>query len=177
MSAPPALLRGFLKENFTLNSKIVTGLDKVSYRNKQQDVTLYYNLLFQCFLIAQHVSSDTPLIIRSSKTVIAASGFTYVCGCRQLSWLRHAVSVCERPFALRCSDLTYRSYWGSIELILFSLQGQHIILYIINHLVCLRVYVFLQGAIGHVIFSKTKRRLLYLKTQSVPRSKHFLSRL
>jgi hypothetical protein len=29
----------------------------------------------------------TPLIIRSSKTVIAASGFTYVCGCRQLSWL------------------------------------------------------------------------------------------
>jgi hypothetical protein len=34
------------------------------------------------FLIAQHVSSDTPLIIRSSKTVIAASGFrqpqTYV---------------------------------------------------------------------------------------------------
>jgi len=29
------------------------------------------------FLIAQHVSSDTALIIRSSKTVIAASGFTY----------------------------------------------------------------------------------------------------
>jgi hypothetical protein len=24
----------------------------------------------------------TPLIIRSSKTVIAATGFTYVCGCR-----------------------------------------------------------------------------------------------
>ena len=46
-------------------------------------------LLFQCFLIAQHVSSDTPLIIRSSKTVIAASGFTYVCGCRQLSLLSH----------------------------------------------------------------------------------------
>jgi hypothetical protein len=34
------------------------------------------------FLIAQHISSDTPLIIRSSKTVSAASGFTYVCGCR-----------------------------------------------------------------------------------------------
>jgi hypothetical protein len=32
------------------------------------------------FLIAQHVSGDTPLIIRSSKTVIAASGFTYVFG-------------------------------------------------------------------------------------------------
>jgi len=34
------------------------------------------------FLIAQHVSSDTSLIIRSSKTVFTASGFTYVCGCR-----------------------------------------------------------------------------------------------
>jgi hypothetical protein len=41
-------------------------------------------LLFQCFLIAQHVSGDTPPIIRSSKTVIAASDFTYflVAGCR-----------------------------------------------------------------------------------------------
>jgi hypothetical protein len=28
--------------------------------------------------------SDTPLIIRSSKTVIAVFGFTYVCGYRQL---------------------------------------------------------------------------------------------
>ena len=35
-------------------------------------------MLIQCFLIARHVSSDTPLIIRSSKTVIADSGFTYV---------------------------------------------------------------------------------------------------
>jgi hypothetical protein len=33
------------------------------------------------FLIAQHVSGDTPPIIRSSKTVIAAFGFTYVFGC------------------------------------------------------------------------------------------------
>jgi hypothetical protein len=33
-------------------------------------------------LIPQDVSSDKPLIIRSSKTVIAAFGFTYVCGCR-----------------------------------------------------------------------------------------------
>jgi len=116
-----------------------------------------------------------PLIIRNSKTVIAASGFTYACGCRQLSWLSHALSVCERPFALRCSDVTYRSYWGSIELILFSLQEQRIILYIINHLVCLRVYVFLQVATGHVNPSKTKPRLLHLKTQSVLRSKHFIS--
>jgi hypothetical protein len=41
------------------------------------------------FLIAQHVSSNRPLIIGSSITVIAASGFTYVYGCRQLSWLSH----------------------------------------------------------------------------------------
>ena len=45
---------------------------------------IYY---FVVLLIAQHVSSDKPLIIRSSKTVIAASGFTYVCGCRPLSRL------------------------------------------------------------------------------------------
>jgi hypothetical protein len=32
----------------------------------------------QCFSIAQHISGDTPPFIRSSKTVIAASGFTYV---------------------------------------------------------------------------------------------------
>jgi len=43
------------------------------------------NLLFQCFLTAQHVSGDTPPIIRSSKTVTAVSGFTYVFG-RQLLW-------------------------------------------------------------------------------------------
>jgi hypothetical protein len=35
-------------------------------------------LLFQCFLIAQHVSGNSPPIIKSSKTVIAASGFTYI---------------------------------------------------------------------------------------------------
>jgi hypothetical protein len=41
------------------------------------------------FLIAQYVSGDTPPIIRSSKTVIAVSGFTYVFGCRPLRWLSH----------------------------------------------------------------------------------------
>jgi len=48
------------------------------YKNNQQDATVYQNLLFQCLLIAQHLSSDTPPIIKSSKTVITASGFTYV---------------------------------------------------------------------------------------------------
>jgi hypothetical protein len=54
----------------------------IEITNKMQPFTIIYysNVL----LIAQHVSSDTPLIIRSSKTVIAISGFTYVCGCRQL---------------------------------------------------------------------------------------------
>jgi hypothetical protein len=36
---------------------------------------VYWNLLFHCFLIAQHVSGDTPLTIRSSKTAIAGSGW------------------------------------------------------------------------------------------------------
>jgi hypothetical protein len=46
--------------------------------------------LFQCFLIAQHVSGGTPPIIRNSKTIIAASGFTYVFDCRlALRWLSH----------------------------------------------------------------------------------------
>jgi hypothetical protein len=39
---------------------------------------VYQNLLLKYLLNAQHVSSDTPPIIRSSKTVITASGFTYV---------------------------------------------------------------------------------------------------
>jgi hypothetical protein len=41
-------------------------------------------------VISQHVSGDTLLIIRSSKTVISASGFTYIFGCRlPLRWLSH----------------------------------------------------------------------------------------
>jgi hypothetical protein len=52
----------------------------IEITNKMQTCTrIYYS---NALLIAQHVSNDTPLIIRSSKTVIAASGFTYICGCR-----------------------------------------------------------------------------------------------
>jgi len=47
----------------------------------QPRTRIYYS---NVLLIAQHVSIDTPLIIRSSKTVTVASGFTYVCGCRSL---------------------------------------------------------------------------------------------
>jgi len=41
----------------------------------QPGTRIYYSIVY---LIVQHVSRDTPLIIRSSKTVIAASGFTCV---------------------------------------------------------------------------------------------------
>jgi len=52
----------------------------IEITNKMQPCTrIYYS---NVLLIAQHVSSDTPLIIRSSKPVIAASGFTCICGCR-----------------------------------------------------------------------------------------------
>jgi len=47
------------------------------------------NLLFWCFLISQHVSGNTPPIVRSTKTAIAASGFTYIVGCSPLRWLTH----------------------------------------------------------------------------------------
>jgi hypothetical protein len=48
---------------------------------------IYYSNV--SFLITQHVSGDTPPIIRSSKTIIAASGFTYVFCCQPLRWLSH----------------------------------------------------------------------------------------
>jgi hypothetical protein len=35
---------------------------------------------------------DTPPIIRSSKTVIAAAGFMYIFGCRLLQWFSHRSS-------------------------------------------------------------------------------------
>jgi len=57
----------------------------------------------KCFLIAQHVSGDTPPIIRSSKTLIAASSFTYVFSCRPLRWLSHRSGrqpqTCVKPEA------------------------------------------------------------------------------
>jgi hypothetical protein len=62
-------------------------LNLIERTNKMQPCSRIYYL--QCFLIAQHVSDDTPPIIRSLKTVIAASGFTNVYGCRSLRWLNH----------------------------------------------------------------------------------------
>ena len=57
-------------------SDVNTSTSCESHRKNQQDATVQKNLLFQCLLIARHVSGDTPPIIRSSKTVTAASGFT-----------------------------------------------------------------------------------------------------
>ena len=47
-------------------------------RNNQQDATLYHNLLFHLSLKVQHVSSGTPLIIRSSNC-ICSLWFTHAC--------------------------------------------------------------------------------------------------
>jgi hypothetical protein len=41
-----------------------------------------FNSAFK-WLIAQHVSSDTLPIVKRLKTLIAGSGFIYVCGCWQ----------------------------------------------------------------------------------------------
>jgi hypothetical protein len=43
--------------------------------------------------MAQHVSGDTLPIIMNSKTVIAASDFTHVCGCQPLRWLGHRSAI------------------------------------------------------------------------------------
>ena len=68
---------------YATTGDVVAYLKHIEITNKVQPCTrIYYSSVL---LIAYYVSSDTPLIIRSSKTVIAASGFTYVCGCRPLS--------------------------------------------------------------------------------------------
>jgi hypothetical protein len=58
------------------------------------------------FLIAQHVSGDTLPIIRSSKTVIAASGFTYVFGCRPLRWLSHRSGQQPKTYVKPDAEIT-----------------------------------------------------------------------
>jgi hypothetical protein len=65
---------------FASKSLIIVKIIEITNKVQTSNRIYYSNVL----LITQHVSSDTPFIIRSSKNVIAASGFTYVCGCRQL---------------------------------------------------------------------------------------------
>jgi hypothetical protein len=58
-----------------------------SYRKIQQDATVYQNLLIHDLYEAQHVLCDTAHH-QEPKTVLAASGFKYVFGCRlQLRFL------------------------------------------------------------------------------------------
>jgi hypothetical protein len=51
---------------------------------------IYY---FNVILIAQHVLRDTPLIIRSSKAVIAASGFTYDSGRESQTYVKPEAAI------------------------------------------------------------------------------------
>jgi hypothetical protein len=55
------------------------------YRKTQQDATVYQNLLFLILNEVQHVSGDTPPIIKEPKTAQAASGFANVEDCRTCS--------------------------------------------------------------------------------------------
>jgi hypothetical protein len=61
--------------------------------------------------MAQHVSGDTPPIIRSSKTVIAISGFTYVFGCRPLRWLSHRSGRQPKAYVNPEAEITVLSSW------------------------------------------------------------------
>jgi hypothetical protein len=63
----------------------------------------FLNLLFWRLFTAQHVSGVFPLIIRSSMTSVAASGFTFV------SWL----SCCVRGRAVRPAGPTTNTAWLS----------------------------------------------------------------
>jgi len=69
--------RRSLVDKLDVRGSVRHSTNHIEITNKMQPCTrIYYSSVL---LIAEHVSSDTPLIIRSSKTVIGASGFTYVC--------------------------------------------------------------------------------------------------
>jgi len=71
-----------LKKWFNVHGFVHHSTNHIEITNKMQPChRIYYPSVL---LIAHRVPSDTPLIIRSSKTVIAASGCAYICGCRLL---------------------------------------------------------------------------------------------
>jgi hypothetical protein len=49
---------------------------------------------------------DTPPIIRRSKTVIAASGFTYIFGYRLLPWLRQSSGRKQKMYVKPEDEIT-----------------------------------------------------------------------
>jgi hypothetical protein len=72
---------------FDVHCSVYYSTNHIEITNKMQPCSrIYYS---NVLLIAQHVLSDIPLSIRSSKTVIAFSGFTCGFGCLQLGWLSH----------------------------------------------------------------------------------------
>jgi hypothetical protein len=83
--------RGYSKNSqhnfFYVHESVHRNINLIERTNKMRPCSgIYY---CNVSLTARHVSGDKPPIIRSSKTVIAASGFTYVFGCRPLRWLSH----------------------------------------------------------------------------------------
>jgi len=67
-------------------------------RNNQQDATLRKNPLFQRSLKAQHVSSGTPLIIRSSKLYLQPLVYMHVVTGRCQVWVANGSLI---NFSLR----------------------------------------------------------------------------
>jgi len=51
------------------NKPYITNNEECSYRKIQQDATMYQNFIIPYLYEAQHVSGDTPLIIRSLKLI------------------------------------------------------------------------------------------------------------
>jgi hypothetical protein len=70
-------------------------INYIEINNKVQLFTRIHR--FHCLLTAQHASSNTPPIIRSSKNVTAAPGLTHVRGHRSLTDRRPR--TCVRPGA------------------------------------------------------------------------------
>jgi hypothetical protein len=54
---------------------------KIHQEKSNKIKNMCQNFIIPYLYEAQHVSGDTPLIIRSLKTALAASGFSYVEGC------------------------------------------------------------------------------------------------
>jgi hypothetical protein len=97
----------------------------------------------------------------------------------------HTVKYCRLLLVrgvLRCTYLTgVRSLFDlNAKLLDMGQDGLNLVYVAQVMLTNLQKYyfhVFSDGVLVHINPLKTKRRPLYLKTQSVPRCKHFLSRL
>ena len=96
---------------------------------------------------------------------------------RNFTTTRYVITPNSAVLQIHCfvimSVLWYSSYWWSV--------GKQSILLLYKQHNCTLPRILLDVAYGrrHVVINllQTKRRPLYLKTQSVPRCKHFLSRL